>query len=285
MKKRNIIYIVISLICVIAIILGVYYQMFADKVVSESDVNEVATNTIIDNNEEVDNPEDLLLEFNKLFTNDFHNQKYSTDNISKIEGLEEKDIIYTAYAIQENKEDRYNVDLKLPVFNIEGDIPADFNNTTQSIFVNKANSIFEGTSQYTIYNVEYVGYLNGNILSLVIKSTLKEGNSAQRIIVQTYNYNIETKKRVTLNEILEKEGIKQKDVNKKIEKQVKEASKQAQAISEATGQIVYKRDLNNAMYITDNVSTFFIGENGQIYILYPYGNNNVTSEIDIIKVN
>ena len=65
---------------------------------------------------------------------------------------------------------------------------------------------------------------------------------------------------------------------------MKEASKQAQAISEATGQIVYKRDVNNAMYITDNVSNFLVGKDGQIYIIYAYGNNKITSEIDIIKL-
>lgn len=281
MKNRNIMYIIISIICIVAIILGVYYQIFADKVVNESNVNEIEN--IIDE-PNADDPENLLLEFNKLFTNDFYSQKYSTSNITKHPGLEEKDIIYTAYNVQEDKENEYSMDLKLPVFNIEGDIPNEYNETTQSIFVNKANAIFAGTRQYTIYNVEYVGYLNDNILSLVIKSTLKEGNSAQRIIVQTYNYDIEANKKVTLNEVLEKENIKVRDVNKKIEKQVQEASKQAQAISEATGQIVYKRDLNNAMYITDNVSNFFIGKDGQIYIIYAYGNNNVTSEIDIIKL-
>lgn len=281
MKKRNIMYIVISIMCAIAIIIGVYYQIFADKVVSEDKINEITNNTDEPN---IDNPENLLEEFNKLFTNDFYSQKYNTNNINKIPGLEEKDIIFTFYKIQEEKENQYSIDLKLPVFNINGDIPTEYNNMTQSIFVNKANAIFAGTNQYTIYDVEYVGYLNENILSLVIKSTLKEGNSAQRIIVQTYNYDIEQNRKVTLNEILQKENINVKDVNKKIEEQVREASKQAQVISEATGQIVYKRDLNNAMYITDNVSNFFIGKDGQIYIIYAYGNNNVTSEIDIIKL-
>lgn len=282
MKIRNIMYIVISIICIIAIILGVYYQIFSKKVVKESKLNEV-TNDIQDE-PNVDDPENLLLEFSKLFTNSIYTQNYSTANVTKIKGLEEKDIIYTAYNVQEDSEDKYSVDLKLPVFNIESKVAQEYNENTQLIFVNKANSIFAGVKKYTIYNVEYVAYLNENILSLVIKSTLKEGNSAQRIIVQTYNYDIETNKKVTLNEILEKKNIKAKDVNKKIESQVNEASKQAQKIAEATGQIVYKRDINNAMYITDNVNNFFIGKDGQIYIIYAYGNNNVTSEIDIIKL-
>lgn len=286
MKSRNIIYIVISIICIIAIILGVYYQIFSKKVVKESKLNEVTNN--IEDEPNVDNPENLLLEFNKLFTNSIYTQGYSTSGVTKLKGLEGQDIIYSAYNVQEDIEGKYSVDLKLPAFNIQSDVADEYNSTTQSIFADKASNIFmnvDNLKKYTIYNVEYVAYLNENILSLVIKSTLKEGSSPQRIIVQTYNYDIETNKKVTLNEILEKENIKTRDVNKKIERQVKEASKQAEEIAEATGQIVYKRDINNAMYITDNVSTFFIGENGQIYILYPYGNNNVTSEIDIIKID
>lgn len=285
MKSRNIMYIVISIICIVAIILGVYYQMFAKKVVKESKLNEVTNN--IEDEPNVDNPENLLLEFNKLFTNSIYTQGYSTSGVTKLKGLEGQDIIYSAYNVQEDIENKYSVDLKLPAFNIQSDVADEYNSTTQSIFADKASDIFmnvEELTKYTIYNVEYVAYLNENILSLVIKSTLKEGNSPQRIIVQTYNYDIETNKKVTLNEILEKKNIKTRDVNKKIERQVKEAGKQAEEIAQATGQIVYKRDINNAMYITDNVSTFFIGKDGQIYIIYPYGNNNVTSEIDIIKL-
>lgn len=285
MKSRNIMYIVISVICIIAIILGVYYQMFSKKVVKESKVNEVTNN--IEDEPDVDNPENLLLEFNKLFKNNIYTQGYSTAGVTKLKGQEEKDIIYSAYNVQEDIENKYSVDLKIPVFNIQSDVADEYNSTTQSIFADKASNIFmnvDNLKRYTIYNVEYVAYLNENILSLVIKSILKEGNSAQRVIVQTYNYDIQTNKKVTLNEVLEKQNMKIKDVNKKIERQVKEATKQAEEIAQATGQIVYKRDINNAMYITDNVSNFFIGEDGQIYIIYAYGNNNVTSEIDIIKL-
>ena len=105
-------------------------------------------------------------------------------------------------------------------------------------------------------------------------------------MVQTYNYDIEKDETVTLNQILEKYGYKTKDVNKKIEKQVEEASKRATVISQATGQIVYKRILSSSIYTTDNASNYFIGKDGQIYIVYAYGNEQSenTSEIDIIKV-
>ena len=264
MNKRNIMYISISIICVISIIIGVYYQMFEGKVIDEGAVNEMAN---VIEEAEADDPEDLLEEFNELFDNKFYTQGYSINTITKIAGLENKNVIYTAYDIKKEDEEKYSIDIKLPVFNVTGDIPARFNSRTQSIFADKASSILTIGTKYTIYNIDYVAYLNENILSLTIKATLKEGNSAQRTIVQCYNYDIETNKSVTLDEILGKE-----------------AAKQAEIISEATGQIVYKRDLNNAMYLTENVSNFFIGKDGQIYIIYAYGNNNITSEIDIIKL-
>ncbi len=284
MNKRNLLYIAITIICILAIVVGVYYQIFGNKQeqnVTNNQVTEQHTTS-----KELD-LEELKEEFNALFTNSFSDQGYNIENIEKISGLEDKDIIYSVYDIEQEQDEKYSVNIHLPVFNVSGDVANEFNVTTQSVFADKANQILSNTENYTIYNIDYFAYLNENILSLVIKATLKEGNSAQRVIVQAYNYDIETKQKVTLNEILEAKGIDKKEVNNKIEQQIKEANKQAEAISEAltsSGQTVYKRDINNAMYVTDNVNYFFIGLDGQIYIIYPYGNSNFTSEMDIIQV-
>lgn len=284
MKKRNILYIAIAAICVIAIIVGVYAQVFGDKPKQNTIKNEVISTG---DDDTATDPEVLKQEFNSLFNNSFEDQGYDKTAIKKYAGLEEQDIIYAAYKIKEEKDEKYSVNINIPVFNVQGDVASEFNATTQSIFANKAGDVLTNSQTYTIYDVEYVGYLNENILSLVIKSTLKEGNNPQRIIVQTYNYDITTGKKLTLNEVLEAKGISEREVNKKIELQVTEANKNAEALSEAlagAGQTVYKRDVNNAMYVTDNVNHFFVGLDGQIYIIYPYGNSNFTSEMDIIKV-
>ena len=285
MKKRNLIYIAISIVCVIAIAAGVYYQIFGQD--KDKPVNNHVLNTQVDDNQ-IDDPEKIKEEFNNLFTNTLYEQGYDISSIEKIAGLENQNIVYAAYNIREEKDGKYNVDINLPVFNIAGQLATEFNNTTQSLFANKANDILNNASQYTIYNVDYVAYVNENIVSLVIKSILKEGKNAQRIIVQTYNYDVVTGQKVSLNEVLEAQGYSTKEVNQKIEEQVEEASKQAEALSQAvsqTGQTIYKRDINNAMYVTDNVTNFFIGENGAIYIVYAYGNSNFTSEMDIIKIS
>ncbi len=284
MKKRNILYIAISAICVIAIIVGVYAQVFGDKPKQNTIKNEVI-NTGDDDT--ATDPEVLKQEFNSLFNNSFDDQGYDKTSIKKLAGYEDQDVIYAVYRIKEEKDEKYSVNINIPVFNVDGEVASEFNATTQSIFANKAGNVLSNSQSYTIYDVEYVGYLNENILSLVIKSTLKEGNNPQRVIVQTYNYDITTGKKLTLNEVLEAKGISEKEVNKKIERQVTEANKNAEALSEAlagAGQTIYKRDVNNAMYVTDNVNHFFVGLDGQIYIVYPYGNSNFTSEMDIIKV-
>lgn len=288
MKSRNLIYIIITIICVIAIILGVYYQITK---ASKSKDNIGNNQNIIDNGTNgLDDPDKIKDEFNSLFNNTFDDQGYDVSTIKKISGLEEQDVIYSRYDIEQESDEenkKYKIDINLPVFNIDGKVAQDFNRTTQSIFANKAEEILTKSEKYTIYTMDYVAYLNENILSLVIKSTLKEGTSPQRVIVQTYNYNIQTGERVYLNDVLEQKGIDKKEVNNKIEKQVEEANRRINAIAEAlaeSGQVVYRRDLNNAMYVTDNVNYFFIGLDGQIYILYPYGNSNFTSEIDIIKI-
>ena len=280
MKVRNLFYIFIIVVCIVAVILAVYYQFFENKVAKEKNVIEIE-NTIEE--EQIDNPKDVLVEFNKLFTNGFYDQGNSKDNVKKYEGLEQYDIVYTLNdGIKESKDGEYDVNANLPIINIAA--AANLNDKTQNLFVDKLSNIFSGTTKYTVYNIDYVAYLNDNILSVVIKASLKEGNTAQKRMVQTYNYNIETNEEVSLNEILSQNNISTKTVNKKIEQQVEEASKQATTIAQATGQIIYKRDLTNSIYTTDKAENFFIGKNGQIYIVYAYGNKNQTTEIDIIKV-
>ncbi len=282
MKNRTILYIVISSFCVIAIGIGMYYQIFVagneqfNEIIPENEVG----NMIIQEQTQ----EELKAEFDNLFDNNLHAQGYDASSVQKLAGHEEQPLVYAAYNIQEEQNEKYSVDINLPVFNINGDIAAEFNNTTQNIFANKANDVLNNAQVYTIYNVRYVAYINNDILSLILKSTLKEGDNPQRVIVQTYNYNLSTGQKVILNDVLTSQGYETRQVNQKIDDVVRKAAEDAEAISQAAGQTIYKRDPDNAMYVTDNVNNFFIGENGNIYIIYAYGNNNYTSEMDIIKL-
>ena len=152
------------------------------------------------------------------------------------------------------------------------------------MFLDKANSILASTSQsYTIYSVDYTGYINGDVISLVIKSTLKEGSNPQRDIVATYNYNLKTGKEATIYDLMLQVGVEEKSLEKGIKEQVNKAIKEANEI-QATGYNVYTRDINDKMYNIENLSTYFLGPEGELYVIFPYGNKNLTSEMDIIKM-
>ncbi len=286
MKKNYILYIVISIICVISIGIAVYYQMFIaneeEEFLPENIINTEGNNNISDEPE----MERVKAQFNELFKNNINFQKNTVTGVKKI--YDDKEIVYTAHVIDQEKDGKYDVNINIPVVNIQGEIPSEFNNITQEVFANKAADVLNNSKEFTVYNVDYSAYINGNILSIAIKSTLKEERSAQRVIVQTYNYDLQTGKKVSLNEVLNLYGKDATKVNQKIAKEVGKAAEQAEALGEAisqTGQTIYKRDLNSAIYITDNVNNFFVGKDGAIYVIYAYGNSNATSELDIIKVD
>lgn len=320
MKKPIILYIIITIICVIALIMGIYYQFF------KQDTQDVGTqgNILPDKNgEETElTQEELKAEFSELFTNKLDKKGFNTENIEKIDA--NKDIIYPITMVK--NEASYEMDLNIPVFNITGDTPAEFNNTTQQSFINKANQIMTGentnsqnsgnvkpnTNQNTnnatnnessnsttnetntitidttantrvLYDVSYQAYINGEILSVIIKSSLKEGNNPQRVMVQTYNYNLATKQSIELTDIMQPYELTEDEINTKIKQVTEEAVSQEDALSSA-GYETYKRDLASPIYQIENIHTFFLGSNGDLYIIFAYGNNNYTSEMDIIKM-
>lgn len=139
------------------------------------------------------------------------------------------------------------------------------------------------TSNYTVCNVTFTGYVNNNILSVAMLITLKEGNNPQRTMVQTYNYNLQTGQDVKITDILQNRGLDANAVNKKIKTEIKQAASQAESVSQS-GYSVYQRDSESEIYNVVNSNTFIQGPNGELYIIYAYGNSNYTSEMDVIQI-
>ena len=275
MKNQKLIFILIGAFCVFALIAGIYTQFFVEK--SENDTQDPTNN--INNDIKPKTQEEIKTQLSNLFTNELISNNYDVTNLQKRN--ESKDIVYSAYDIQK-QEENYEVDIHLPVVNIKGDVPTEFNKTTQSIFVNKASEILNNKyTEKVIYSVDYIAYINDNILSLVIKSTLKQGNNPQRVIVQTYNYNLETGEKVQLADVLTKKNIDQTDCQNKINEIVAKAQEEAQVLLQS-GYTVYNRNLSDSIYQISNISTFFLGKNQELYIIFAYGNQNYTSEMDVV---
>lgn len=138
-----------------------------------------------------------------------------------------------------------------------------------------------GTGKYTIYNIDFTSYVNNDILSLVIKSTLKEGSTAQRIIVQTYNYDIKKDKLLSFKDLVKVKGLEEDVVQNKIDTEISKIIEEKKAISTDEYNL-YERTSGDKIYKVENITNFFLDKDNYLYVVYAYGNSNFTSEMDII---
>lgn len=176
---------------------------------------------------------------------------------------------------------RYDVDIKIPEFNIESEVLKVKNEEIKNIYVDKLIDIIQNSKVNTIYNVSYVAYVNNNVLSLVIKSTLMSGGASQRFMYQTINYDMVNDKILTLEEVINKKGLNRDEVQKKIDNRIKEYIEHYRAVIEA-GLSVYDREAKPYSYKIEDTTEFFLGDKNVLYILYPYGNTEFTSERDMV---
>ena len=279
-KNRMIIFILIGVFCVLAIIAAIYAQFVATDY---DDIGDEPTINVGNNNntgvEREKNQDEIKTQFNGLFTNTVNAGDYDLSSVDKL--YDDRDIVYSAYTINESN-DNYEINVNLPVVNIAGDVVSEFNGITQELFADKAAEVMNSVNAYkTIYNVDYAVFINNGILSVAIKSLLKEGNNPQRTIVQTYNYDLQTGERVEIGRILSNLGLTTDEVQNKIREIVNEAAEAAN-ILEQSGYSVFKRNLEDSMYNMNNLTTYMLGPSNELYIIFAYGNRNFTSEMDIV---
>jgi len=280
---RFAIYTAILVVCFVSVILAIYDAVFLKEDDKNTVIIPAANNQTGTETEDPEQPEETMetrvANFKMLFTNQIYKGNYDTSNVEKLDAT--KEIVYTAAELKEEKE-LYEINLKIPLININNEITQKFNQNTQEIFADRANKILQGTTEKTIFDVEYVAYMNGDILSVVIMSTLKEGEQPQRVIVQTYNYNVKTKAEVTAEELLTSLHYDIDTVNDEIKREIQKVSEEATALQQS-GYEGYTRNPEDSRYQVKNAKTYFMGENGSVYLVYAYGNNDVTSEMDIIR--
>lgn len=269
---RNVIFGLIIVFCIFAINFGVYWQFFRNT----------STNTI-DHETPVtsDNTEQLEKNFKNIFNNtlDYQGYNVNTTGVTKLDST--KDLIYTWVGAERIVENKYDIKLSIPKVNISNTYVEKFNERVKGLYVDKANDIILNATNNTVYTVEYMSYINTNILSLVIKSTLKEGNNPQRVIIQTYNYNLSTNEEITFAQMLEIKGLQENTAKNKVLEKVQKANIEAEKLRNL-GYNVYVRDLSSDIYEIGNTVNFILGADNNLYIIYPYGNNNFTDEMDVI---
>lgn len=269
---RTIIFGLIIVFCIFAINFGVYWQFFRN-----TNTNTIEPEAPITS----DNTEQIEKNFKNIFENklDYQGNNVNTIGITKKDST--KDLIYTWVSAERIVENKYDIKLNIPRINISNTSVEKFNEKVKGLYVDKANDIIVNATNNTVYTVEYMSYINTNIMSLVIKSTLKEGNNPQRVIIQTYNYNLSTNEEITFAQMLEIKGLQESTLKKTISDKIQKANTEAMKLKNL-GYNVYVRDLSSDMYELKNITNFMLGEDNNLYIIYPYGNNNFTDEMDVI---
>ncbi len=270
-KKRIIMYAVILLICVIAVIVVVGVQILGNDVVD----NMFGINKITKRTEEEE--ASLKANFENIFDNQIEDKgEYKIQKVKQDENL-----VYTNYT-KEDKNEKHEIDVNLPYININNEETDNFNKEIENTFKGKAEEILKDSNQNIIYIVKYKAYVENNILSLVIYSDLKQNTSAQRVIVQTFNFDLKENKKLTLEDIINSFDLKKSEVQDKINTDIQKEQKKAEDLIKL-GYNIFSRDINSDIYKVENASEYFV-YNNNIYIIFAYGNKRITSEKDIVII-
>ena len=221
----------------------------------------------------------LASNFDDIFQNQL--EAYTTNvDVKKID--EGQDLVYTYYTKEENKENSYDLNLNIPYINIDDEVVAAYNEEIKTTYEEKAESTLQTENENIIYSLQYEATIENDILSLIIRANLKEGTSAQRLIIQTFNYDLGNHKEVPLEEIINQKQLNVDEVQNKIEQEI-DAEYQRVETLRSLGYGVFERNPEDEMYKIENSEEFFV-KNGKIYIIYAYGNENITSEMDLVII-
>ena len=270
-KQRIIIYITISIICIIAITVVIGVQILGNDVID----NMFGINKITKRSEEEETT--LKTNFENIFDNQVEDKgEYKIQKINQNEK-----IVYTDYS-KEDKTEKHEISVNLPSINIKNDDVENFNKEIENTFGGKSEEILKSSNQNTIYTVKYKAYVENNILSLIIYSDLKQNTSAQRVIIQTFNFDLKENKKLSLEDILNSFSLNKNEVQNKINTDIQKEQKKTEDLIKL-GYNVFSRDTKSDIYKIENITEYFV-YNNNMYIIFAYGNDKMTSEKDIVII-
>ena len=264
-KKMFLALIAILLICSVAIALAVYAQIthqgfkISDEEKKDADYKELKNSFIS----------------GEIFTNSINIEDTAKSDVNY------QELIYTRFDIKDEKNGKYAIEAKVPGFKEDSKTLEKINQEIYDTFATEMLKIGDNATAYTIFNLDYVGYVNNNIVSLVIMCKYKDGTKAQKKIIKCYNYDIENDKLLDLQDIIQYKNLDKNDMQKKINKEIKKINSEKKTIMDQ-GYNVFLRDEKSGIYQVDNAPNFYLGGDNHLYLVYAYGNDNYTDEIDLV---
>lgn len=267
-------FILIGIVCIVAILEAVYVVLFSVDGTLEN------VTTTVTNNVEVDEKELLKDNFLTIFKNKLDS---NIDTVSIPKKDQKYDLIYADYTKVDKVVGRYDLNVQIPHINIDSEEVNKINEEIDKTFKQKAESLIDenNTVENAVYSIKYQAYLNNDILSLILECTLKERTNPQRIIIKTYNYNMNSKKIITMEELAKIKQIDKNKIESEIKEEIDSKISMEKSLTEA-GYNVFNRYPDSDMYKYENLSNFFIDEQNNLYIIFAYGNTNNTSELDVV---
>ena len=258
-KGQIILYVSIILICIICVIVAFYVQFYAR--IDLAGLVGMGKESSYGNKTEEEQV-NLETNFTQLFTNSLNNYNGENDNKKK---EQDKNLVYTEYQKKESKLNSYNLEVNIPLINVDNEIIANYNKEIQDTFQTLSENVLKSENQNIIYTVDYVANVQDGILSLMIRSNLKQGANAQKVIIQTYNYDLRNNKEITLAEVLRIEKLDENNVQNIINNKIKTEQDKAEDLK-SLGYNIYSRDINSDIYSLENSTEFYLTSNA-LYII------------------
>lgn len=271
--NRIMFFVIVGLLCILALSIGIYAQIFYRY----SDTDPFMLGIGVGKTQEAAEITKMKNEFNSIFTNDISGES-TTDTIKK---ENDKDLVYTTQNIIEKENDKYNIVANIPYINIDSDAIEKINSDINKKYVEKIEKIMAESKEYQDYNVTYKAYLNGELLSVIIRENIKAGRNTQSSKITTYNYSLSLDREVSINDIIKAKGYDSKKLQKEIDEQIDELNKKDKELKNQYTE-VRLRDASNQMYKIENTENFIVTPDGYLYLIYAYGNREDTNKIDLI---
>ena len=271
-KNKVIFFIVLFLICVVAICIAIYGQYFYKY----SDTDPLMIGIHIGSKKTNEEYTKLKNDFNNLFTNEVH---INSDNLKVDKINTTQNVVYTYNKVKNQDENYYDVDVKIPALNINTDSAKSINSKILEKFDKKAKEVMTSSDGYTIYNVDYVAYVNKGIISIAIREKAKIGSKGETVTVTTYNYSIPDKNSISLNDLIKLKETDNTTVQDNIISSIQDSADKNNDVAKQYGGLV--RNPEDKMYKIENTKNYFLTDDGYVYIVYDYADKN-TNEIDIV---
>lgn len=236
----------IFIIFLLLISIVIMYYSNKNKAASDEDKTSVSSKNVTEkSNIKIDDNRDLIYDANYLYK-DFSDESYYSENMNK------------SYSLK---------DINLPYININSEDANNANKEIKTLFEELAENFEqEYKNTKTWYNIaSYKTYTKGNLLSILI-TVESGGTDVEQYKYYTYNFNLDTLKLYSYEEVYKLAGFNSININDKVEDAIKKSERFTKFKEDMTTYIE-KSIKNYTNSVKDKSIKYFIDGNNELNII------------------